>query len=218
MDAAGCNHRALRRPAQTQAGWPLKTRPPEQDGCSGGSEHAQVAMQTSHASAPLSICFSPIQSRFLYTHLIPRFDHDLSSSHYRYRCCHWSFVSNSLLPIFTLPEQHVSEYSKGADVLSFALEPAETYVWGQPSLGTCLSNCVSSSALKELPCSALAPSLEPCFSRPERPANRCPPSRWAPHSPTASPVPSPGDPTSLEELGDEEPPGRSHTCDAGSHG
>lgn len=62
-------------------------------------------------------------------------------------------------------------------------------------------------SIEELPCSALAPSLEPCFSRPERPANRRPPSRWAPHSPTASPVPSPGDPTSLEELGDEEPPG-----------
>ncbi|KAM9055310.1 microtubule cross-linking factor 1 isoform 2-T3 [Megaptera novaeangliae] len=54
-------------------------------------------------------------------------------------------------------------------------------------------------SIEELPCSALAPSLEPCFSRPERPANRRPPSRWAPHSPTASPAPSPGDPTSLEE-------------------
>uniref|UniRef100_A0A8C3WI94 Microtubule crosslinking factor 1 n=1 Tax=Catagonus wagneri TaxID=51154 RepID=A0A8C3WI94_9CETA len=61
-------------------------------------------------------------------------------------------------------------------------------------------------SIEELPCSALAPSLEPCFSRPERPANRRPPSRWAPHSPTASPALSPGDPTSLEELGDEEPP------------
>ncbi|XP_054936279.1 microtubule cross-linking factor 1 isoform X2 [Physeter macrocephalus] len=61
-------------------------------------------------------------------------------------------------------------------------------------------------SIEELPCSALAPSLEPCFSRPERPANRRPPSRWAPHSPTASPAPSPGDPTSLEELGDEGPP------------
>ncbi|XP_069424734.1 microtubule cross-linking factor 1 isoform X6 [Ovis canadensis] len=62
-------------------------------------------------------------------------------------------------------------------------------------------------SIEELPCSALAPSLEPCFSRPERPANRRPPSRWAPHPPTASPAPSPGEPTSLEELGDEEPPG-----------
>ncbi|XP_057554805.1 microtubule cross-linking factor 1 isoform X2 [Hippopotamus amphibius kiboko] len=61
--------------------------------------------------------------------------------------------------------------------------------------------------IEELPCSALAPSLESCFSRPERPANRRPPSRWAPRSPTASPVPSPGDPTSLEDLGDEELPG-----------
>ncbi|ELK30637.1 Coiled-coil domain-containing protein 165 [Myotis davidii] len=62
-------------------------------------------------------------------------------------------------------------------------------------------------SIEELPCSALAPSLESCFSRPERPANRRPPSRWAPHSPTASTAPSLGDPTSLEEFGEEEPPG-----------
>ncbi|XP_072591002.1 microtubule cross-linking factor 1 isoform X10 [Vulpes vulpes] len=62
-------------------------------------------------------------------------------------------------------------------------------------------------SIEELPCSALAPSLEPCFSRPERPANRRLPSRWASHSPTASLAQSPGDPASLEELGDEEPPG-----------
>ncbi|XP_016066941.1 PREDICTED: microtubule cross-linking factor 1 [Miniopterus natalensis] len=62
-------------------------------------------------------------------------------------------------------------------------------------------------SIEELPCSALAPSLEPCFSRPERPANRRPPSRWAPHSPTASAAQSLGDPASLEELGDEELPG-----------
>ncbi|XP_006164075.2 microtubule cross-linking factor 1 isoform X3 [Tupaia chinensis] len=59
-------------------------------------------------------------------------------------------------------------------------------------------------SIEELPCSALAPPLEPCFSRPERPANRRPPSRWAPHSPTASQ--SAGDLASLEEHGDEEPP------------
>ncbi|KAF5919250.1 hypothetical protein HPG69_003890 [Diceros bicornis minor] len=62
-------------------------------------------------------------------------------------------------------------------------------------------------SIEELPCSALAPSLEPCFSRPERPANRRPPSRWAPHSPMACPAQSPGDLTSVEELGDEEAPG-----------
>ncbi|XP_026924303.1 microtubule cross-linking factor 1 isoform X4 [Acinonyx jubatus] len=62
-------------------------------------------------------------------------------------------------------------------------------------------------SIEELPCSALAPSLEPCFSRPERPANRRPPSRWASHSPTASAAQSPGDAASLEELGEEEPPG-----------
>lgn len=62
-------------------------------------------------------------------------------------------------------------------------------------------------SMEELPCSALAPSLEPCFSRPERPANRRPPSRWAPHSPTASLALVPGDPALSEELGDEEPLG-----------
>ncbi|XP_076405922.1 microtubule cross-linking factor 1 isoform X3 [Peromyscus maniculatus bairdii] len=63
-------------------------------------------------------------------------------------------------------------------------------------------------SMEELPCSALAPSLEPCFSRPERPANRRLPSRWAPPSPTASQSQSPGDPVSvsLEEHGEEEPP------------
>ncbi|XP_066479666.1 microtubule cross-linking factor 1 isoform X1 [Tiliqua scincoides] len=45
---------------------------------------------------------------------------------------------------------------------------------------------VEPGPIEELPCSALAPSLESCFSRPERPANRRPPSRWASHSPTAS--------------------------------
>lgn len=61
-------------------------------------------------------------------------------------------------------------------------------------------------SMEELPCSALAPSLEPCFSRPERPANRRLPSRWAPPSPTASQSQCPGNPVSLEEHGEEEPP------------
>ncbi|KAM7316273.1 hypothetical protein ACRRTK_024953 [Alexandromys fortis] len=61
-------------------------------------------------------------------------------------------------------------------------------------------------SMEELPCSALAPSLEPCFSRPERPANRRLPSRWAPPSPAASPTQSPGDRVSLEEHSEEEPP------------
>ncbi|XP_070485583.1 microtubule cross-linking factor 1 isoform X5 [Equus przewalskii] len=63
-----------------------------------------------------------------------------------------------------------------------------------------------SGSIEELPCSALAPTLEPCFSRPERPAHRRPPSRWAPHPPTASLAQSPGEPNSVEELGDGEPP------------
>ncbi|XP_069469498.1 microtubule cross-linking factor 1 isoform X2 [Ambystoma mexicanum] len=41
-------------------------------------------------------------------------------------------------------------------------------------------------SIEELPFPELAPSLECCFSRPERPANQSPPSRWAAHSPTAS--------------------------------
>ncbi|XP_075272574.1 microtubule cross-linking factor 1 isoform X2 [Opisthocomus hoazin] len=64
---------------------------------------------------------------------------------------------------------------------------------------------VDPGSIEELPCSALAPSLQPCFSRPERPANRRPPSRWASHSPTASQPQSSGDPTSSEESGSKEP-------------
>ncbi|XP_055466131.1 microtubule cross-linking factor 1 isoform X4 [Psammomys obesus] len=60
-------------------------------------------------------------------------------------------------------------------------------------------------SMEELPCSALAPSLEPCFSRPERPANRRLPSRWAPPSPAASQSQSPGDPVSSEDHGEEDP-------------
>ncbi|XP_052048659.1 microtubule cross-linking factor 1 isoform X2 [Apodemus sylvaticus] len=75
-------------------------------------------------------------------------------------------------------------------------------------------------SMEELPCSALAPSLEPCFSRPERPANRRLPSRWAPPSPTASQFQSPGDPVSLEERSEEDPPEeKSHPRqDASLHG
>ncbi|XP_032298533.1 microtubule cross-linking factor 1 isoform X10 [Coturnix japonica] len=65
---------------------------------------------------------------------------------------------------------------------------------------------VDPGSIEELPCSALAPSLEPCFSRPERPANRRPPSRWASHSPTASQSQSTGDLTSSKESGGTEPP------------
>ncbi|KAM9644410.1 microtubule cross-linking factor 1 isoform 4-T4 [Morphnus guianensis] len=63
---------------------------------------------------------------------------------------------------------------------------------------------VDPGSIEELPCSALAPSLQPCFSRPERPANRRPPSRWASHSPTASQSQSTGDLTSSEESGSKE--------------
>ncbi|XP_052642865.1 microtubule cross-linking factor 1 isoform X7 [Harpia harpyja] len=63
---------------------------------------------------------------------------------------------------------------------------------------------VDPGSIEELPCSALAPSLQPCFSRPERPANRRPPSRWASHSPTASQSQSTGDLTSSEESRSKE--------------
>ncbi|XP_075069407.1 microtubule cross-linking factor 1 isoform X3 [Mixophyes fleayi] len=52
---------------------------------------------------------------------------------------------------------------------------------------------IEQGSIEELPCSTLAPSLESSFSRPERPANRRLPSRWASHSPTASQAPSSGD-------------------------
>ncbi|XP_065608099.1 microtubule cross-linking factor 1 isoform X7 [Cyrtonyx montezumae] len=65
---------------------------------------------------------------------------------------------------------------------------------------------VDPGSIEELPCSALAPSLEPCFSRPERPAKRRPPSRWASHSPTASQSQSTGDLTSSKESGGKELP------------
>ncbi|XP_041102131.1 microtubule cross-linking factor 1-like isoform X2 [Polyodon spathula] len=46
---------------------------------------------------------------------------------------------------------------------------------------------VQPGSIEELPCSSVAPPLESCFLRPARPANRRPPSRWASHSPSASP-------------------------------
>ncbi|XP_029446872.1 microtubule cross-linking factor 1 isoform X2 [Rhinatrema bivittatum] len=60
-------------------------------------------------------------------------------------------------------------------------------------------------SIEELPSSALAPSLESCFSRPERPANRRLPSRWASHSPIASPSQSTGDLSFSEETECREP-------------
>ncbi|XP_048384729.2 microtubule cross-linking factor 1 isoform X2 [Stegostoma tigrinum] len=44
----------------------------------------------------------------------------------------------------------------------------------------------SPGSLEELPRSSVAPPLESCFSRPARPANQRPPSRWASHSPSTS--------------------------------
>nr|XP_051708096.1 microtubule cross-linking factor 1 isoform X1 [Oryctolagus cuniculus] len=100
-------------------------------------------------------------------------------------------------------------------------EEARQATHGPPSLSdnhTADAATAEPGPMEELPCSALAPSLEPCFSRPERPANRRPPSRWAPPSPTASQSQSPGDPTSLEERGDEEPLEEKPRRDASLHG
>ncbi|XP_064909233.1 microtubule cross-linking factor 1 isoform X4 [Columba livia] len=74
---------------------------------------------------------------------------------------------------------------------------------------------VDPGSIEELPCSALAPSLQPCFSRPERPANRRPPSRWASHSPTASQAQSTGDLTSSEESGTQELPAETPSQEGG---
>ncbi|XP_042319035.1 LOW QUALITY PROTEIN: microtubule cross-linking factor 1 [Sceloporus undulatus] len=71
---------------------------------------------------------------------------------------------------------------------------------------------VEPGSIEELPCSALAPSLESCFSRPERPANRRPPSRWASHSPTASLSQLNG-----EEYGSKELPLENPNQDASLH-
>ncbi|KAM5157437.1 microtubule cross-linking factor 1 isoform 2-T2 [Mantella aurantiaca] len=61
---------------------------------------------------------------------------------------------------------------------------------------------IEQGSIEELPCSALAPSLESSFSRPERPANRRLPSRWASYSPTASRASSSGN--LHEEQGSKE--------------
>ncbi|XP_063307630.1 microtubule cross-linking factor 1 isoform X2 [Pelobates fuscus] len=63
---------------------------------------------------------------------------------------------------------------------------------------------IEPGSIEELPCSEFAPSLEPSFSRPERPANRRLPSRWASHSPTASPAPSTGNLSVADEQGNQE--------------
>ncbi|XP_053913195.1 microtubule cross-linking factor 1 isoform X4 [Cuculus canorus] len=72
---------------------------------------------------------------------------------------------------------------------------------------------VDPGSIEELPCSALAPSLQPCFSRPERPAKQRPPSRWASHSPTASQSQSTGDLNSSEESGNKELPAETSSQD-----
>nr|XP_033789936.1 LOW QUALITY PROTEIN: microtubule cross-linking factor 1 [Geotrypetes seraphini] len=72
-------------------------------------------------------------------------------------------------------------------------------------------------SIEELPSSALAPSLESCFSRPERPANRRLPSRWASHSPLASPSQSTGDLSFSEESECKEPWPGNKNQDASLH-
>ncbi|XP_073878976.1 microtubule cross-linking factor 1 isoform X19 [Macaca fascicularis] len=123
-------------------------------------------------------------------------------------------------PGYTLTENVARILNK--KLLEHALkEERRQAAYGPPGLHSdshSLGDTAEPGPMEELPCSALAPSLEPCFSRPERPANRRPPSRWAPHSPTASQPQSPGDPTSLEEHGGEEPPEEQPHRDASLHG
>uniref|UniRef100_UPI00398E4C4D microtubule cross-linking factor 1 isoform X2 n=1 Tax=Pristiophorus japonicus TaxID=55135 RepID=UPI00398E4C4D len=64
----------------------------------------------------------------------------------------------------------------------------------------------SPGSLEELPWSSVAPPLEPCFSRPARPANQRPPSRWASRSPSASRSSSSGDLACAEQPRSSEPP------------
>uniref|UniRef100_A0A8C4L7N3 Microtubule crosslinking factor 1 n=1 Tax=Equus asinus TaxID=9793 RepID=A0A8C4L7N3_EQUAS len=74
-------------------------------------------------------------------------------------------------------------------------------------------------SIEELPCSALAPTLEPCFSRPERPAHRRPPSRWAPHPPRPHWLSRPENPIPWRSSAMRSRPGRSSTReDASLHG
>ncbi|XP_037599970.1 microtubule cross-linking factor 1 isoform X9 [Cebus imitator] len=123
-------------------------------------------------------------------------------------------------PGYTLTENVARILNK--KLLEHALkEERRQAAHGPPSLHSdshSLGDTAEPVTMEELPCSALAPSLEPCFSRPERPANRRPPSRWAPHTPTASQPQSPGDLTSSEEHGGEDPPEEKPHRDASLHG
>ncbi|XP_069778485.1 microtubule cross-linking factor 1 isoform X2 [Narcine bancroftii] len=65
---------------------------------------------------------------------------------------------------------------------------------------------ISPNSLEELPWSSVAPPLEPCFSRPARPANQRPPSRWASRSPSASQSPPSGDLACRGQPSTSEPP------------
>ncbi|XP_067887373.1 microtubule cross-linking factor 1 isoform X2 [Heterodontus francisci] len=69
-----------------------------------------------------------------------------------------------------------------------------------------IADGASPGSLEELPWSSVAPPLEPCFSRPARPANRRPPSRWASRSPSASRSSSSGDLACAEQPRNSEPP------------
>lgn len=122
------------------------------------------------------------------------------------------------LPVPSITDTHAdawSPHAAGCSLLAFIPrhDTRLALVWrfcfailraSRRSLTRVTNRCFALLAAKELPCSALAPSLQPCFSRPERPAKRRPPSRWASHSPTASQSQSTGDLASSEERGSEE--------------
>lgn len=72
---------------------------------------------------------------------------------------------------------------------------------------------ISPNSLEEFPWSSVAPPLEPCFSRPARPANQRPPSRWAAYSPSASLSSSPEDLICMDLPSACDPPATDHEHD-----
>ncbi|XP_055489903.1 microtubule cross-linking factor 1 isoform X1 [Leucoraja erinacea] len=72
---------------------------------------------------------------------------------------------------------------------------------------------ISPNSLEEFPWSSVAPPLEPCFSRPARPANQRPPSRWAAYSPSASLSSSPEELICMDLPSACDPPAMDHEHD-----
>ncbi|KAM3928789.1 microtubule cross-linking factor 1 isoform 2-T2 [Leptodactylus fuscus] len=91
-------------------------------------------------------------------------------------------------PGYSLTENAARILSK--KILEDQKQPPDSPTSGYKNTNAAELLKIEQASIEELPCAALAPSLESSFSRPERPANRRLPSRWASHSPTASRAPS----------------------------